>query len=387
MNNLGKRSLLCCAVLVASLAMAEEDHVQLPPEIQVDRLLVQATRENSNGHYWSAVSTLERILAVYEEHALAIPTDFWFRQAEVLQNAGLHKRAANASTRYLREAGREGDYYRKALEVLDAAENALDKARWEAERARARIEREERTAATRAAAISAVVPDTIVIPEGKFRMGCLSRQGCRKEEKPVREVHIEKFALSKYEVTIDQWNACREWGGDCASVSVDSDQQDGNFPIVNVSWLEVQTYLSWLSELTGESFRLPSEAEWEYAARAGTETNFWWGDDISARHVNCSNDDCDRWLGSRTVGSYPENPFGLHDMNSNVLEWVQDCWYKNYKSAPTDGRARESRTCRLRVVRGGRSADRWSRCESWQTWCNSERLENLGFRVAQSLGN
>ena len=239
--------------------------------MQWDRLLVQAEREIEDGEPWSAVVTFERILDLCEEHALQIPAEFWFRQAGVLQGAGLHERAVEASTRYLQEAGREGEHYRAALELLDAAEVDLAEAR----RAGARAERE----------IAAAIPEMVVIPAGMLRMGCLTRRGCEKWEMPVRGVHVSSFALAKHELTFAQWDVCTEYGP-CRSVP-DEGWGRGDRPVANVSFDDVEAYLGWLSRETGESYRLPSEAEWEYAARAGTETRYRWGDDIGTNRANC----------------------------------------------------------------------------------------------------
>ena len=283
------------AAALTILFAAESAAQELPPEIQVDRLLIQAEREIEDDEHWSAVFTFERILAVCEEHGLEIPTEFWFRQAGVLQGAGLHERAVEAATRYLQEAGRDGEHYRAALEILDAAEVGLAEARRAETRARAAVERAERE-------IAAAIPEMVVIPAGTFRMGCLTRRGCNKVEKPVREVHVPSFALAKYELTFAQWDVCTEHGP-CRSVP-DEGWGRGARPVVNVSFDDVQVYLGWLSQETGASYRLPSEAEWEYAARAGTATKYSWGDEIGVNRANC------RRL-REPMGRCPDGPGGF----------------------------------------------------------------------------
>jgi formylglycine-generating enzyme required for sulfatase activity len=136
--------------------------------------------------------------------------------------------------------------------------------------------------------------------------------------------------------------------------------------VINVSWEDAQAYVAWLSELTGDAYRLPSEAEWEYAARAGAPTRYSWGDDEPVpKSVNYR-----RVSAPGAVGSYPANPWGLHNMHGNVWEWVEDCWHDSYDAAPNDSGARTSDDCDRRVLRGGasryyspgviRSADRGS---------------------------
>ena len=169
-HSISDQIVACSAIALAMLLAPGSTGAELPPEIQVDRLLVQAERETEEGEHWSAVFTLERVLEVYEEHGLEIPADFWFRQAGALQSAGLHERAIQASTRYLREAGREGEDYRAALKILDAAEVDLGEARRAEARARAATERAEREAAARAEAIAASVPEMVVVPAGTFRV-------------------------------------------------------------------------------------------------------------------------------------------------------------------------------------------------------------------------
>ena len=154
------RLMLCRAVLsaLALLAAPTPYGQELPPEIQIDRLLVQAEPETASGEHWSAVITLERILKIHEEHGLEISAAFWFRQAGVLQAAAFHEQAIESSTRYLQEAGREGEHYQAALVILDAAEVDLAEARRAEARARAADEQAEREAAARAAAIAGSVP-------------------------------------------------------------------------------------------------------------------------------------------------------------------------------------------------------------------------------------
>ncbi|MCY4283154.1 MAG: formylglycine-generating enzyme family protein, partial [Gammaproteobacteria bacterium] len=159
-----------------------------------------------------------------------------------------------------------------------------------------------------------------------------------------------------------------------------------NQPVVCVSWNDAQAFIKWLSDETGGNYRLPTEAEWEYAARAGTTTKYSWGDDIGSNRANCDNDDCgDSYDYTAPVGSFPANPWGLHDMHGNVWEWVQDCWNDNYKGAPKDGSVWTSGDCSQRVIRGGswfydawylRSADRFR-------YDRANRNGTIGFRLAQ----
>ena len=249
------KPLIFTAVALTILAAPESTAQELPPEVQVDRLLVQAEREIKDGEHWSAVATFERIRALSEEHGLQTG-EFWFRQAGVVQGAGLHEHAVEAATRYLQEAGRDGEHYRAALEILDAAEVALAEARQAVARARAAAERE---ATARAEVIAAAVPEMVVIPAGTFRMGCLARRGWG-PEKPVREVRVGSFALAKYELTFVQWDVCAEHGP-CRSVMDEENWGRGDRPVVNVSWNDAQSFVGWLSRETGESYRLPSEAE------------------------------------------------------------------------------------------------------------------------------
>ena len=196
------------------------------------------------------------------------------------------------------------------------------------------------------------------------------------------------FAVSKFDVTFDEWDACATLGG-CDPHIKDSGWGRGQQPVINVSWDDAQTYVAWLSQVTGKPYRLLTEAEWEYAARAGTTTAYYWGDDIGKGNANCYG--CGQPVGRQAaaspVGSFAANAFGLYDMAGNVFQWVQDCYHDNYDGAPTDGSAWTSGDCSYRVVRGGswdhdpqylRTASR-----SWEP--TGDRTNRLGFRVGRTL--
>jgi hypothetical protein len=129
---------------------------------------------------------------------------------------------------------------------------------------------------------------------------------------------------------------------------------DDDPPVANLSWADAQQFVEWLSKVTQRSFRLPSEAEWEYAARGGTRTKFWWGDQLQADMANCKG--CNQPYDASQplkVGSFKPNPFGLYDMGGNIHQWVADCWHKNYQGAPSDGSPWVDNDCLSHVMRSG----------------------------------
>ena len=197
----------------------------------------------------------------------------------------------------------------------------------------------------------AVCPEMIVIPAGSFMMGSDHRH---KFERSSHKVTITRpFALGIYEVTFDEWQACFIEGG-CAHVPDDHNWGKGRRPVMNITWFETQKYLEWLSKKTGHKYRLPTEAEWEFAARAGTTTEFWWGNQVGENLANCR--DCKSlWSKKRSapVGSFKPNPFGLYDVHGNEWEWLQDCWNPSHIGAPIDGSVRLDGNCKFRVIRSG----------------------------------
>ncbi|MGF1529134.1 MAG: formylglycine-generating enzyme family protein [Candidatus Competibacterales bacterium] len=284
-------------------------------------------------------------------------------------------------------------------------------------------------------------PEMVVIPDGAFTMGSTPERAGRPEDRlfdddkrridnewPLRQVTVQPLAVGKYEITWQQWQACVDTGGceDNASkqpLKYFSPHRDllgdagwgrGSRPVINISWQDAQAYLRWLSAQTGQRYRLLTEAEWEYVARAGSQTRFSFGDDSEqlCRYANIKDAAHQRWFCQQPhtvcegtdhrarhngchdghvftapAGSLRPNPFGLYDLHGNVMEWVEDCYRKRYVGAPTDGSAVTTGDCNRRVVRGGsmefgeivaRSAHR-----SWKY--PDDRAHFVGMRVAREL--
>lgn len=238
-------------------------------------------------------------------------------------------------------------------------------------------------------------PEMVVLPPGRFLMGSPPGEAGRSnDEGPQRWVTLaQPVAVGKFEVTFAEWDACVADGGCGGYKPADFTWGRGTQPVINVSWGDAQAYVDWLSRKTFATYRLLSEAEWEYAARAGTTTAYPWGATASHEFANYGKDECcdglaqgrDRWVNTAPVGSFPANRFGLHDMHGNVWEWTEDCLNESYAGAPSDGSAWRSGDCSRRVLRGGswlidprilRSAAR-GRIDP------AERSGLIGFRVAR----
>jgi formylglycine-generating enzyme required for sulfatase activity len=234
-------------------------------------------------------------------------------------------------------------------------------------------------------------PEMIVVPAGRFMMGSPEGQG-RDYERPQHEVTIaQPFAIAKFELTFDEWDACAAQGSCAPDVGVIGLMRGRQLPTINKGWDDAQTYVKWLSRITGKPYRLLSEAEYEYAARAGTQTPYPWGHDVNVNGkpmANCNG--CGSvWDGKQMapVGSFPANAFGLYDMVGNAWEWTEDCWNESYRGAPADGSAWTDGDCSRRVARGGgwlatsdslRSAHRTGSPTVL-------RVHDLSFRVARTL--
>ncbi|MGI9494182.1 MAG: SUMF1/EgtB/PvdO family nonheme iron enzyme [Geminicoccaceae bacterium] len=224
-------------------------------------------------------------------------------------------------------------------------------------------------------------PEMVVLPAGSFLMGSPEGVG-DPDEHPQREVTIPAFAMGATEVTFDQWDACVAAGA-CVHQPDDAGWGRDDRPVINVSWQDTQQYAAWLSNLTGATYHLPSEAKWEYAARAGTTTAYAFGDEITDQQANFG----DSVGTTDVVGGYPPNAWGLHDMHGNVWEWVRDTYQDSYVGAPADGGAWIEGENSPRVLRGGswsgvpdglRSADRNGNYPV-------NRVDTVGFRVSRTL--
>ncbi len=227
-------------------------------------------------------------------------------------------------------------------------------------------------------------PEMVEMPSGSFTMGSGSTSDYF-EERPQRDVSIKRFAMSKHEVSFADYDKFVEatnrefpddegWGRD-------------NQPVINVSWQDAVNYTTWLSEQTGHTYRLPSEAEWEYVARAGTQATYWWGNEPRGDYVNCHN--CKGKLAGKqplSVENYEANPFGIKNSAGNVSEWVQDCYHSSYENAPTDGKAWVTDgQCNKRMTRGGsfRSNFNQLRSSARDSFDINTRSETIGFRVVR----
>lgn len=229
-------------------------------------------------------------------------------------------------------------------------------------------------------------PEMVVLPSGDFRMGDQADVG-DDNEKPVHIVTIEKpFALSRFEITFAEYDVFAT--ATKRPLPDDSGWGRGNQPVVNVSWRDAVAYADWLRNETGQPYRLPSEAEWEYAARGGTLTTYWWGDDLKPNMAVCAG--CDSPFDGKKpapVGSFPANGWGLHDMTGNIDEWVADCYADNYKQAPIDGSAYDEKPCQNRAMRGGSwfEIDRLIRPASRYRHPVDAKRNSWGFRVALDI--
>lgn len=243
-------------------------------------------------------------------------------------------------------------------------------------------------------------PKMIVVPGGSFLMGSPEDEPGRvANEGPQRTVTISRFALGRYPVTFAEWDACVSDGG-CSHEPDSREYGRDQQPVINVNWHDAQEYVNWLSATTGHQYRLPSEAEWEYAARAGTTGRFHTGDCITSDQANFRGITTPGYPGPAEgcpsgefrerpipVGSFSPNAFGLYDIHGNVREWVQDCWNQDYVGAPTTGEAWTTGDCSRAIRRGGswffgavfaRSAERHP---------DPKEIRNtdFGFRVAREM--
>ncbi|MGU3538647.1 SUMF1/EgtB/PvdO family nonheme iron enzyme [Methylobacterium sp. A54F] len=226
-------------------------------------------------------------------------------------------------------------------------------------------------------------PEMVPLPPGSFEMGAAATPF----DRPVHRVTLAKpFAIARRETSVDEWRACVEAGA-CKYRPSPADAQPGSRPITNVSWFDAKEYVAWLTAKTRQTYRLPSEAEWEYAARGGSGTAFAWGAQVGDGRANCR--DCRRVANPELtdVASFAANGFGLFDMAGNAAEWVEDCWNESYRGAPPDGAPWTQGSCGQRVLRGGSfdSTATYVRPTARFRYDADVRYYANGFRVVRAL--
>jgi len=410
-------------------------------DIDFDLLSARMAKALKDGEFEKALPMIAEIKASGRDYT---PSLIYF-EGFALENLGRLQEAEATYRAYMERAGKSGAYYNKALSrivelenrIAEAAkkqaEDAANKARAaeESQRKAAQVERE---AAEKAARIEAakttpgatfkdcdICPQMVVVPPGSFVMGSPSGEyGRDDDEGPQHTVTIPKmFAAGVLEVTHGQFgHFIRETGYRAAQpckvlkengffssaewVELPnwpnaSYAQSADYPAVCIGWPDAKAYVEWLSKKTGERYRLLTEAEWEYAARAGTQTTYFYGNDDDGkdicRHGNtsggeysCTNDGYRGVVAP--VGKFRANKFGLKDVIGNASEWVEDCYVDTYDGAPSDGSARQDGPCTGRVTRSGSYND-WiydSRSANRGQWLpNGHGFETLGLRVARDV--
>jgi formylglycine-generating enzyme required for sulfatase activity len=228
-------------------------------------------------------------------------------------------------------------------------------------------------------------PTMIKVPAGRFRMGGASSI-VSPDEVPRHEVNVASFMVSVYEITFAEYYRFATATGRKKPNSNGWDRK--THPVVDVSWDDALAYTRWLGKQTGMRYRLLSEAEWEYVARSGTTTSFWWGIKAGAGNAHCF--DCKSDFSTSKpakVGTYKPNAFGIYDTAGNLFEWVHDCYHRNYQDAPNDGSVWEGGDCDVRVVRGGSygSPATSMRVENRDKFKSGKGQYNVGIRVARDL--
>lgn len=410
-------SYVWAAILTAWLSFspgyAQTDRLQ-QSQIELLRLDVEkfmATRE---------YSTVLQKISGFRQLGVAMPLEFLAIEARLSADSGDVLRSKKVLDEYFARAPKTDKDYSESEKVLLAVTPHLAAA--EAERAaaaRKAADAEATVAKSRDALMAATksartkiettvagrvkyiqdcreCPKLAVVPAGTFQMGDLSGIGS-KDERPVHAVSIAKpFAVGVYEVTFAEWDACVAAGG-CVTNPSDEGWGRGARPVINVTWDDAQSYLKWLSAKTGKTYRLPSDAEWEYAARAGSSTDYSWGNTPSHEYANYGKDECcegyaegsDRWVNTAPVGSFAPNAWGLYDVHGNVREWVEDCWHEDgHIGARADGGPRlEGCEANHKTYRGGSwSVMPWLlRTSNHGKSAQDVSFKNLGFRVVREL--
>ena len=385
----------------AAVAPAPVAPVSLP-QIHLDRYMKELLEARDKKHSEDIGKLISKIQAHLEQHKLNPPSDFWFYQAQWQLHIAKPAEAQVALNHYLKLTGQQGTYYNQALDAYSEAESALEQQKQRQLReAKEKAEAEAKAAAE--AKAKAEEQRQFAIRNDQARALCANASQPQPTNQPLPKVNkdapemivvpgglyeregglfcIKPFAIGKTEVTQSQWYAVMKTNPSQFSSWLGG---SGQLPVENVSWHDAQEYLAKLNQQTGAKFRLPSELEWEYACTSGGQAQTYCGgeavNDLGWNQDNSNHE-------THPVASKTPNGLGLYDMSGNVWEWVQDCYHDSYQGVPADGSARESESCKSRVLRGGswysfpsnlRSADRNGHSPGF-------RYNDYGFRLVQDL--
>lgn len=342
----------------------------LPPEVQADILKTRIVESLQKKDLKTALASMDQ----YRQLKVPMPPNLVFIEAKAAAAVDDPLRAFASLEEFLKTVSHDSPQYKEALALYTPYQKAQEEAS------------NRKVAALRASGLSAIadlVGHMVPIPAGTFQMG----------DGTTHTVTLRAFRLSAYDVTFDQYDTFTAATG--KPLVKDGGWGRGNRPVIYVSWDDAKAFIAWVNQQTGLKFRLPSEAEWEYAARAGTTTDYYWGSSASHGMANYSEDTCckglaqgrDQWVNTAPVGSFPANAWGLYDMSGNVLQWTEDCYHDNYSGAPSDGSAWTAGDCSRRVYRGGS----WNysptnlRVSTRYGFVHTNRFHDLGFRLAQDL--
>jgi formylglycine-generating enzyme required for sulfatase activity len=361
-----------CIVVANSAAVAQSN---LPVEVQVDLLRNRILEDVKTSQLTDALKAIDE----YKALGVVLPPPLLLAEARAASKNGDPFRAKAALDDFLGQADRSSKSYQEGLALYPSINRAAeDAAVTNPMRA---TQYANATAQQRlkplGPAFEGLLANMVQIPAGSFSMGDLAGVG-KPNEKPVHQVTMKAFRLSKYDVTFTQYDAYAKATNRPLPEAWRCGR--GECPVGDVSWTDAHGFIEWLNQKTSLKFRLPTEAEWEYAARAGTQTLYWWG----------NQDDASRRIGAEAdlavVGSKPPNAWGLFDMIGNVQQWTEDCGNDTFDGAPTDGSAWLSGKCGLRIIRGNiwdssaldlRVTARTAGTVEWKhVW--------TGFRVAES---
>ena len=352
----------------------------LPDDILADQYLLEAKKALANGEPQTARRAFGKIEALDTEP----PLEFFFYYGKLLVEYGTAEddvRQGQALLKqYVVNIEKGSDQYMATLELLSVAGGKIEKD----ERRQTEEATRQAAAQQRATKLKELLPSLlasfkqqmVTVPGGTFTMGCTEEQSsCDDDEKPVRQVQVGSFSIGKYEVTQDLWEAVM-------GKNPSKFRNCPRCPVEHVGWDETKMFLKELNALTGERYRLPTDAEWEYAARGGPKSQ-------GSLYVGSDDLDSVAWYDKNSgnkvhrVGQKQPNGLGLYDMSGNVWEWVEDCWNKKYPGPPTDGSAWKSRDCSRHMLRGGAwsSYPRYLRSSNRYRELSSFLRYDVGFRL------